>query len=280
MSSVQLPPRSPALRPFIESFSYGESHLPMALERILPAGRTDLMVNLHEDEFRTYHGPRHAIVRSTRGAVLGGPRSHATVIDTCEMRHHLTVNFRLGGAWPFFRMPLAEANEQLVDLDQLWGRDGATLRERVLAARTPEAKFQILESLLLKHLSRAERSDARETLDPLIPFAVRAFESGATVAGVVSHLGQLPKSFVRRFRAQMGLSPKRFSRVLRLQRVLRSISSAADLDWADLAAGHGFTDQSHLIHEFRELTSLTPSAYRPRSAAEHNHVPVAAAPPL
>jgi len=89
------------------------------------------MVNLFEDEFRTYHGPNHDIVRSTRGAMLGGPRSHATVIDTREMRHHLTVNFRLGGAWPFFRMPLAEASEQLVGLEHLWGRDGATLRERV-----------------------------------------------------------------------------------------------------------------------------------------------------
>jgi AraC-like DNA-binding protein len=280
MSWVQMRPRSQALRPFIECFSYGESHLPPALERILPAGRTDLMVNLYEDEFRTYHGADYAEVRTTRGAMLGGPRSHATVIDTREMRHHLTVNFRLGGAWPFFRVPLAEAREQLVGLEHLWGRDGATLRERVLAAPAPEAKFEILESVLLAQLARAHGSNPPESLDALILFSIRAFHHGAPVARVAGHLGQLHKSFARRFRAQIGLSPKRFSRVLRLQRVLRAMTTSADpdLDWADLAASHGFTDQSHLIHEFRELTSLTPSTCRPRSAAEHNHVPIPAAP--
>jgi AraC-like DNA-binding protein len=56
---------------------------------------------------------------------------------------------------------------------------------------------------------------------------------------------------------------------------VRSISKAAAVDWADFAAEHGYTDQAHLIHDFRELTGITPAAYRPRSPGEHNHVPVA-----
>lgn len=270
MPSVSIRPRSPALAPFVESITYNESNLPMALERILPGGRVDMMVNFEEDAFRTYHGPNCNVVRNTHGAVLGGPHSQSTVIDTREMRCLMTVSFRFGGAWPFFKLPLSEAREQLVELDQIWGRDGATLRERLLEARTLETKFRILESVLLEHLAHAQ------TLDPLIPFSIAAFERGIPVARVAAHLGQLPKSFVRRFRAQTGLSPKRFSRVLRLQRLLRSVSDSAQVDWSGLAAEHGFTDQAHMIHDFRELTSLTPSSYRPRSAKEHNHVPLAA----
>ena len=48
------------------------------------------------------------------------------------------------------------------------------------------------------------------------------------------------------------------------------------VDWAEVAAEHGYADQAHLIHDFRSLTGITPSAYRPRSVAERNHVPVAA----
>jgi hypothetical protein len=33
------------------------------LERVLPNGRAHLMVNLCEDEFRTYHGTDCAIIR-------------------------------------------------------------------------------------------------------------------------------------------------------------------------------------------------------------------------
>jgi AraC-like DNA-binding protein len=95
-----------------------------------------------------------------------------------------------------------------------------------------------------------------------------------SVSEVTAGLGLLPKSFVRRFRAQVGLAPKRFSRVRRLQRVLRSIRDADTVEWADVAAQHGYADQAHLIHDFRALTGLAPSAYRPRSADALNHVPV------
>lgn len=93
---------------------------------------------------------------------------------------------------------------------------------------------------------------------------------------MASRLGLLSKTFVRRFRAQTGLTPKRFSRIRRLQRLLRSIGDPATADWPELAAGHGYTHQAHLIYDFRALTGLTPSAYRPLSSEERNHVPVAA----
>src|SRR5690348_14420444 len=68
----------------------------------------------------------------------------------------ICVDFTLGGAAAFFRLPLSEAKDGLVDLDQVWGRDGATLRERLLGAATPEAKLRALESVLLGHLVRAD----------------------------------------------------------------------------------------------------------------------------
>jgi AraC-like DNA-binding protein len=47
------------------------------------------------------------------------------------------------------------------------------------------------------------------------------------------------------------------------------------VDWSELAAEHGYADQAYPIHDFRALTGLTPGTYRPRSAEEQNHVPVA-----
>ena len=269
MSARSARPVSPVLAPFVESLHYHESAPPIALERVLPNGRIHLMVNLHEDEFRTYHGRDCAIVQRTHGAVLAGAHAQPTVIDTREQRCLVTVDFKLGGAAPFFTAPLSETRDRLVELDQLWGRDGVLLRERLLEAHTPQAKLQVLETVLLGHLVRPGAPD------PAIPFAASAFERGVPVSQVTSRLGLLPLTFVRRFRAQVGLTPKRFSRVRRLQRVVQSIVDPGAADWSALAAQHGYTDQAHLIHDFRDLTGITPAAYRPRSAAERNHVPLA-----
>ena len=132
MFGVTTRPHSPALARFVASLHYQEGEIPTALERMLPTGGIHLLVNLYEDEFRTYSGQDCAAVRRTHGAVLAGPRSQSTVIDTKEQRCLVRVDFKLGGAAAFFGLPLSEARDQLVELDQLWRRDGAVLRERLL----------------------------------------------------------------------------------------------------------------------------------------------------
>lgn len=256
-------PQSPALAPFVGSLGYVGAVLPPGRERVLPTGRTCLMVNLHEDEFRTYHGEGYATVRRTRGAVLAGPRVGHAVIDTEEQRCLVEVSFAVGGAAPFFREPPAG---ELVELEKLWGRDGAVLRERLLEAATPEEALHVLEAALLEHVVRPLEPD------PVVALAAAAFERGLPVKDVSERAGLLPKRFVRRFRDVVGLTPKRYSRVRRLQRVLGAVAQEGDVDWAATAAEHGFCDQAHLIHDFRELTGLTPTAYRARSPAERNHV--------
>lgn len=271
MFGVTTTPHSPALGAFVNSLHYQEGEIPSAFERMLPTGHIHLLVNLYEDEFRTYNVP-DCLAGQTHGAVLAGPRSRSTVIDTREQRCLVRVDFKVAGASAFFRLPLGEIGDQFIELDQVWGRDGAVLRERLLEARTPNAKLQTLEAVLLEQLASSQQPD------PAMCAGACALEAGVSVAQVTSRLGLLPKTFVRRFRRHMGLAPKQFSRVRRLQRVLQSIGAPGSVDWAALAIDHGYTDQAHLIHDFRALTGVTPSAYRPSPAGERNHVPIA--PPL
>lgn len=263
-------PRSRALAPFVASFHYNESDFPAAVERILPNGQAHLMINLDEDEFRTYSGPELGCVHRSGGAVLAGPHGRSTAIDTREQRRLVAVEFRPGGAAAFLRMPVSEVCDQVVSLDDLWRGAGASLRERLCEAPTAVEKFRVLEAVLLERLVQPR--------DSSIAAAVRMLERGLPIAEVRSRLGLLPKTFVRRFRRQTGLAPKRFFRVRRMQRIVGLAATSPSLDWCAVAADHGYTDQAHLIHDFRDLTGLTPTAYCPSSPRRRNHVPAHAAP--
>jgi AraC-like DNA-binding protein len=268
--SMVIRPRSAALAPFVRSLAYDDGpELPPRRERILPGGGVSLMVNLHEDEFRTYHGPGHATVRRVAGAMLAGPRAEHTVIDTAEQRRIVTVSFTPAGAAPFFAVPLAETRDQLVELGDLWGREGAVLRERLLTTTTATATLRLVETVLLDHLAGPAAPD------PAVAYAVRAFERNTAVSDVTDCLGMLPKQFVHRFRAQIGLTPKRFARVRRLQRLLRAVHGHGGVDWAAVAVDHGYFDQAHLINDFRAMTGLTPAAYLTSVGGAPNHVPLA-----
>lgn len=270
MTTVRRRPRSAALRPYVRTIAFAESDLPLALERVLPTAGVDLMVNLFEDEFRTYHGADLSDIRRVRGAVLGGAHAVPTVIDTREMRCMVSVMFETGGAVPFFSVPLSEATDRLVELEDVWGREGTVLRERLLEAPTADGKLDVVENALLAHLGVSADSD------PVVAYAAAALQRGAAVFEVTSDVGLLPKTLVRRFRDQIGLTPKRYGRVHRLQRVLSAAAASTEIDWARLAVEHGYYDQSHLVNDFRDLAGVTPTAYAARSSTEQNHVPVPA----
>ena len=265
MAIVFRQPAAP-LVPFVAAlwhFEAGDGELPHARERILPTGAMQLLVNLHEDELRSYHGQE---LRRTAGAALCGPYTGHFAIDTAEQRSIMGVSFHPGGAAPFFATPADGLREIDVEIDRLWGRDGAVLRERLLEQPTPAARLRTLEAILLARVVRPLAPD------PALTLAISALERGTPVAAVAARLGWSARRLIAGFDAQVGLTPKRFARVRRFQRVLTAITSGAATPWAELALACGYFDQAHLIHDFNAFSGLHPTAYAPRTSSGQNHV--------
>ena len=59
----------------------------------------------------------------------------------------------------------------------------------------------------------------------------------------------------------LGLRPKEFVRVSRLQAVLRRLIAKPQTTLADCAAEFGFADQTHMTREFSTLGHITPAAW-------------------
>jgi AraC-like DNA-binding protein len=242
----------PPLDGLIQAITYRAGEQPRtSVEKILPGASTSLWINLNRDEFRSFGEG----VRSVPGAMLAGPSSRATVIEFEQGHAHLSVTFVLGGASGFFAAPLTLARDKMVPLAFVWGPHGAQLREQVMLADTPGGMLHVLEDALIKQLT------GPLTPDPAMVEAARALSGGVSVAGVADSLGLLPRTLRRRFTASVGLTPKRFARVQRLQRVVRSLDGRTEVDWAAIAACHGYADQPHLADEFRELADVTPGEY-------------------
>lgn len=263
---VHAPP--PALAPFVASLWHHEADpaWPHRRERVLPSGSMQLLINLHEDELRSYHGADHGELRRTRGAALGGPGWRHLAIDAAMQQAIVGVSFKPGGAYPFFAAPADELCGLDVELDLLWGRDGAVLRERLLAQRGPAARLRLLAKVLQTRVIRPL------TPDPAIHHAIAALERGDAVAAIGERLGLSPRRLIDRFGAQVGLTPKRFARVRRFQRVIHTLARGDAPPSAELALACGYYDQSHFIHDFSEFAGLAPTAYAPTAPHAANHV--------
>jgi AraC-like DNA-binding protein len=258
-------PTAAALLPFVDCLWYvDEPDLEPGRELVMPGGAMQLLVNLGEDELRTYSGEQ--VQQRVAGAAIQGSYAGAVEIDNAQQRAIVGVAFRPGGAFPFTPIPPSAAADSLVALTDVWGRDGAVLRDRLLSARSPAAMLATLEAVLLARAVHPLEPD------PATVYALAAFERGRTVSAVAERIGVTPRHFGRRFRDRVGLAPKRFTRIRRFQRLIASLRAERSADWASLAVQFGYHDQAHLIHDFRALSGLSPTEYRPRSTFARNHV--------
>ena len=67
------------------------------------------------------------------------------------------------------------------------------------------------------------------------------------------------KQFEREFNLHIGMNPKEYARIVRFQKALKQMQHwQGKINQADLAYTCGYSDQSHLIREFRKLCGHTP----------------------
>ncbi len=265
-------PASP-LSHFVSKIWLYEGYAPAhTKERILPDGSMQLIINLREDLTRVYDRHNTDECQSLRGSVISGAHSEFVVIDTAEQASVIGVYFRPGGAFPFLRLPANELRNMHVSLDALWGTAGNDLRDQLLEASTPEAKFRILEKTLL---AQAAGSLMRH---PALDYALQEFQNMPklrTISGVTDRIGLSKRRFIQVFDERVGLTPKLFCRVRRFQRALRLIARGGRIEWADLAVDCGYSDQAHFIHDFTNFSGLNPSVFLSYRTEHLNHVRLA-----
>jgi len=247
------------LAPFVERLGYYTGGFADGWEPVPPTGTDHLLVNLACGDFRWRAGAAAAVARVRSGAVVVPGSEGRVRVDLGQWRSAVFVCFRPGGAYPFLGMPPAAAGRPLLDLQEVWGREGELLRDRLAGAPTAEAALLAMEDALLTHALMPLRPD------PVVAAAVAALDRGMPVGQVAAKLGVSQSTLLRRFTAQVGLPPKRFARVRRLRRLLAAAHGRlGDGGWAGAAAECGYFDQAHMIADFRALALMSPGQYRPR----------------
>ena len=123
----------------------------------------------------------------------------------------------------------------------------ARLAEGLLAAEAPESDLSLPGRLDLRAIERA-----RAFLDGATDRVVRSWEL-EEVTGLTRY------DLARQFRAAVGTSPYRYSRLRRLDAARAQIARGRSL--ADVSLETGFADQAHLTRAFTAAYGMTPGRY-------------------
>lgn len=245
---MQLPP-SPALADVVRHYliiEYASLTGPGAY-RFFPDGSPGIVFSFAEPlTGAAVPGPAFVYGQASRHSNLTAPGKLSLLVVVLQPwgLHELTG------------VPGAETTDLRLSPEELFGKREPV--DRLAECVTWPDRIRLLERWL---------ADRCGQLNPEVR-RLRHVMAGMTSGSQISSIRQLAedvclteRTLERRFDRMVGLSPKAFFRILRLQKCLKMKRSAPDLSLTEVAYQSGFYDQAHFIRECIDLSGMTPGRY-------------------
>ncbi len=232
-------------------------------EAVLPNGYVEVMVNL---------GPAHRVFEGSSSGVwerswFSGLQERSIFIESLDGTHLVSIRMHPLGATQIFGLAAPGAANSVVDLDTLVGSRAHDLRGRLLAEESPEARFATLEKSL------RDRSTVDISIPPFVRKAATRIECThgcVRVAELHKELDISRKHLAVSFTRFVGVSAKAYARIQRFVWTLEQLRNSADVEWSRIAAEAGYSDQSHLVRDFRRVGAASPTDYLRRFAPDRD----------
>lgn len=243
------------LRGAVERIWHFEGRLAQRAERVFPDGTLEIVVQLRGGYRPIGDVPGEPFPPLS----IGGQRTAALTIEGPGTPLRI-MGIRLT---PLAARALLNASlEPLtgidLDLHDVLGRSAAELGERCAEARNAAGCVATTLDWLRARLEKAPPTPA------LVARAIAQIEAGggAQTIAELDAFGSISRSrFTASFTGHVGVSPKRYARIVRFRRALELVLGG-DAPLGVVAAQMGFYDQPHMNAEFRVHAGLTPRAVR------------------
>jgi AraC-like DNA-binding protein len=243
-----------ALGGIVQEYWEVEGRLNPFRERVLPNGYTEVMVNL---------GPPHTLLTDAGAsrwerAWFSGLHERAIAIESLQGTHLISARLHPLGALRLFGPAIPRAANTVVDLETLLGPSAGELRALLLDAGSTEERFTHLERFLLRYLAPNRVPSAN------VGEAARRIEDAhgnLRIASIHADLGVSRKQLWLRFSRELGLSPKGYAQLHRFVWTLARLRESSRVEWPRLAAAAGYSDQAHLVRDFRRAAFASPTEF-------------------
>ena len=172
----------------------------------------------------------------------------------------IIVVFQPNGIHQLLGIPANEFLDAIISMDAVFGKNGLILEEQLADQNNNHSRVELLNHFFCNITSKKTISN-QLILNDSLNFII-SNKGYFSVADLVKYTGYSERHLERKFKESIGLNPKKFGNVIRLHHFLKLIKNKTDdTNLTSICYEAGFSDQSHLIKEFRKHTGISPTAY-------------------
>ncbi|MCG8477522.1 MAG: helix-turn-helix domain-containing protein [Spirochaetales bacterium] len=223
-------------------------------ELMVPDGYVDVIFCFAEGYQRRERNGEGATA-ITAGHIVG-QRTRSVFLTETKRLDLLGIKLRPLGLQALAGIPAGEFYGRIVPLAEL-SHDIAELEERLYHAPGHTARISLLEAALTERLVHHEPDRA---IDYAVGEILRS--RGVTPIALLGEGALMSRrTLERRFLDVVGISPKRFARVIRFKATLKHLKEHESAVKRNGYLQFGYYDQNYFIKDFRYFMGGTPSDY-------------------
>jgi AraC-like DNA-binding protein len=225
-------------------------------QRIIPDGCLEMAFILGDD-IKRYTSDDTFIIQPR--FMLLGQITEPFFIEPTGYVNCFAVRFYPHGFANFVLAPIKALANKETPLTLLFGEETAeALGQKITQAEDTEARIKIIENFIFTRLIDQASIDniVKATIDAMF------LTSGNTsIKETLKNDPSKRRQLERKFVQQIGISPKRLCKVIRLQTALKMMLNQQSESLAEIAYHSDYYDQAHFIKDFKEFTGITPKEF-------------------
>lgn len=218
----------------------------------IPPG-TSFFILIKHGEFCTPNSSQEPL---TPGCYFGGPRLKSIILEPKKSGQLIWLSLPLPFFYAISGVPMNLFKNSIYPLSQIlpsWTCPETT----DLNLLDRQKVYQWLSSNLLDTASSFPIPEYIYTSLALL----KENQSPQNINRLCAELRIHRRSLERKFQQIVGISPKCFFKVYRIQKILKFLRKSHEPDIHDIIYTYGYFDQSHFIREFKSFVGLTPKQY-------------------
>lgn len=248
----------PALKEFVNNITIQKVELDTSQPLpvfLMPPIQEQCLFFYPQDPVQVEYVPSHTIVQLHQNILLA---RRIKLINIIMGYHHMVVKvgFQPGGLYRLLGIPMNEFDaDEGFESDYLIDKELVFIIEQLNEATSFEQMVSILQKWLLHKLYYLKKE---LPIDKALPYII---EKGTLhrISEVASEACVSIRQLERLYQQRIGLSPQLYARLVRFTKAWVIKEGNPFIKWTQLAYQCGYSDQMHLIHDFKEFTGFTPS---------------------
>ncbi|KAF2328539.1 helix-turn-helix domain-containing protein [Flavobacterium nitrogenifigens] len=171
----------------------------------------------------------------------------------------IIVVFQPNGIHQLLGIPANEFHDAIIPVEDIFDEKITVLQES-LFQQNNQIRVELLNSFF-RSLLASKTASNQFIVDHSLNFIINN-KGQFSIKQLVKYTGYTERHLERKFKECVGLNPKKFGNVVRLHHFLKLLKDKPnDANITTICYDAGFSDQSHLIKEFKKHTGITPTEY-------------------